>query len=375
MTITALATQNTQVGPSQFADMEAATTAPFVVDSPTDLKPSEGSNRTVSISAGAAMAGGSRVRSTSTETVTCQAVSSGIRYDAICLRIDWTAGTQRMVAIQGNSSGIVINTTGGPDKSKVNRIPGVLYDALIAVATVQSGSSNLYRLVDYRMWGGLGGPYRVNSLAIGTPGYFDVRRGTYIETDRSAETRRLDDDGIWRAIGSTSNPWVQWTPTLRYYGNSEINGKDGGTVAGLGNGGYMTGRYRIVDSILDGYVYIEPGATGATWGTGPLTIDLPYAMASWQGNTWSQGHFYNFGYSGEANFDWHAETLIKAGWKRGMLWSSQGGLESRLAPMQAAQYGTDIGGGVSAPGTGVPKINNGWTVGTITMHLSYPVDA
>ena len=140
MTITALATQNTQVGPSQFADMEAATTAPFVVDSPTDLKPSEGNNRTVNISAGAAMAGGSRVRSTATETVTCQAVSSGTRYDAICLRIDWTAGTQRMVAIQGNSSGIVINTTGGPDKSKVNRIPGVLYDALIAVATVQSGS-------------------------------------------------------------------------------------------------------------------------------------------------------------------------------------------------------------------------------------------
>ena len=54
-----------------------------------------------------------------------------------------------------------------------------------------------------------------------------------------------------------------------------------------------------------------------------------------------------------------------------MLWSNQGGLETRLAPMQAAQGSSDA----SMPGTGVPKINNGWTVGIITMHLSYPVDA
>lgn len=368
MTLSSVATANTTVGPSQFADMMQAFAAKFVVGSPNDFKPAVGANRQVTVQPGACIAGGNRVRSTAVETVTCQAVSSGVRWDAIVLRVDWSTGATSILAIPGTSTSININpSTSSPSTTKVNRIPGVMYDALIAVVRVTSSSSYVDSLMDMRMWGGDGGPLRVSPSGIGSPNYYDATPGTFIATDRSGDTRRLDDDRVWRAIGTTSNPWKTWTPTLRYYKDQVPNGTDGGTVAGLGNGGSATGRYRIVDGILDAYVYIQPGATGATMGQGPVTVDLPYRAASWLSDCWSQGHLYNFGYSGDGAYDWHAEVLTKAGWTRGLIFSQKTSSDSRMEPYRAA----DMSGN---PGTGVPFIMNGWTVGIMMFHLSYPVD-
>lgn len=365
MAITALATQNTQVGPAQYADMAEVLTAPAKVDSVTDLRPTRSTGRSLTIAAGAGTAGGSRIRSTGVETVTLDAQSSGTRWDAVCLRIDWSTSEVRPVVVKGSGSTIPINTSSAADPAKVNRIPGVLYDHMICCCAV--AASGISTLIDYRMWGGDGGPYRVTADALGSPTLLDARPGTKIATDQETLTKRLDDDGTWRSVGTVANPWKEWSPTLRFYGNTPPNGTSGGTVAGLGNGGRSSAKYRIVDGMLDGYVYIQPGATGATYGDGFLTIDMPVACADWQEDTWSMGHLYTFGYGGDGNFDWHAELLVKRGWRRGMVFTNPIANDVRLQGMRAQR---PQGGS----GTGIPFIQGGFTVGTLIFHVNYPVD-
>ncbi|RAV34262.1 hypothetical protein [Corynebacterium heidelbergense] len=367
MAITALATSNTTIGPAQYADMSQILTARFKVDSPNDLRPSAGSSRTVSVSSGAGFAGGTRIRSTGTETISCDSQSSGSRWDAIVIRIDWSSATQRLAVVKGTSSTVPVNTSSAPNTAQINRIPGVLYDALVCVVQVNAGSTTVANLTDYRTWGGDGGPLRVTDAALSSPSLLDARPGTWIATDQGKLTKRLDDDGVWRSVGTQSNPWKLWTPTLRFYGTGVPNGTSGGTVAGLGNGGSASGRYRIVDGLLDGYIYVQPGSTGATYGDGPMTVDLPMACASWQEDTWSMGHLFTFGYGGDGNYDWHAELLVKKGWNRGQMFTNARIDDARLWPYQCQRPN-------GGPGSGTPFIANGYPVGTWTFHVTYPVD-
>lgn len=367
MAITALATQNTQVGPAQFADMAEVLTAPAKVDRPTDLRPTRGTGRSLTIAAGAGTAGGSRIRSTSVESVTLDAQSSGTRWDAVCLRIDWSTSVVRPVVVKGSSSTVPINTSSAADPAKVNRIPGVMYDHLICVCSV--AASGISNLIDYRMWGGDGGPYRVSEGALGSPTLLDARAGTWISTDKGLLTKRLDDDGVWRAVGTESNPWKTWTPTLRYYGNDIVTGTSGGTVAGMGNGPIVNTRYRITDGIVDAYVYAKAGSTGATWGDGFMTMDLPVPAASQTNqDIWCIGHLFTSGYGGDGDFDWQAQALIKGGWTRAMLWTNGRIDDCRLTPYVCQQ----VNGG---PGSGSPFINGGYPVGSWTFNLKYPTDA
>lgn len=367
MAITALATQNTQIGPSQYADMTQVLTARFKVDGPTDLKPSIGTGRTTNVAAGAAFAAGTRLRSTGVEKVTHDAQSSGSRYDAVVIRVDWTNPTATLAIVKGTSTGIPVNTSSAADPAKINRIPGVLYDALVCTVRITAGSTVGSALTDYRMWGGDGGPLRVTGEALDSPSLFDARLGTFIATDQSTYTKRLDDDGVWRAVGTQSNPWKTWTPTLRYYGNDTLDGKTGGKVAGMGNGGVLNGRYRIVDGVVDAYAYCAAGSTGATWGDGSMTMDLPVAASAAMGNLWAMGHLFTTGYGGDGSYDWHAEGLIQAGWTRTMLWTNSRIDDCRLKPYKCQ---TPQGG----PGSGVPYIAGGYPVGIWTFHFSYLAD-
>lgn len=365
MAITALATANTQIGPAQFADLTTPLEIPFRVDTDSDLRPSR-SGRTITVASGAGHAGGSRIRSTASEQVTVDAQSAGQRWDAICIRIDWSTSTASLVAIKGSASSVTVNRTSAPNEAQINRIPGVMYDALIA--TVRVALTGVTVMNDMRLWGGRGGPYRIPDASIDSLTLLDAPVGTWVATDKATQTRRLDDDGTWRGVGTVSNPWHTWTPTLRYYGANPPNGTSGGTVAGLGSNGSMSARYRVVDGMLDGYVYISPGPTGATLGRGQITIDLPLACASWQEDTWSMGHLYTRGYGGDGNYDWPMQCLVKKGWTRGGLWTNPIANDVRLEPYRA-QSGVGNGGA----GSGTPFIKGGFPVGDITMHMSYPV--
>lgn len=364
MAITALATTNTIIGPAQYADMAQALAPRFLVDEPSHLQPSY-SRGDVGVTSGAALVSGTRVRVTGTEYVAIPSVSSGTRTYSVVLRVDWSKGASdaaTLVALPTTS----INATSSPNTNLINRIPGVMYDALLCTVTRRAGTSVAQDFVDLRMWGGDGGPIRVGDAAMNSPALLDARAGTMISTDQGVFTKRRDNDMVWRAVGTDSNPWRLWTPTMRFYGNSVPNGTSGGTVAGHGNGSSVTARYRVVDGMLDGYVFIQAGATGATWGDGPVTIDLPIRCASWQRVTWSMGHLFTTGYGGDGSYDWHMEALVQAGWTRAMLWTHPRIEDTRLRPFKVQTPG-------QGTGTGTPYISGGYPVGEITLHLNYPV--
>jgi hypothetical protein len=68
---------------------------------------------------------------------------------------DWSAGTVTFQAIQGTSSPPAVNTTTTVDNTKINRIPGVRYDALLAILTVSpsQGAFTAGSIADCRVWG------------------------------------------------------------------------------------------------------------------------------------------------------------------------------------------------------------------------------
>lgn len=365
MAFSAIATANTIIGPSQYADMAQALAPRFLVDTPTALQPSYNAG-TVTLQPGACLIAGARVRATSTEEVGVPAVSSGTKAFTIVIRVDWAKGPSAASLVCLPTT--TVNNSTSPNPMYINRIPGVLYDAVVATVTRQAGQSAATNFTDYRLWGGDGGPLRVSDAALLEPGMLDARVGTFISTDKGVYTKRLDNDGVWRAVGTASNPWRAWTPTLRYYEKEVPHGQSGGKVAGLGNGGWATARYRIVDGMLDGYIFISPGATGATLGTGPITVDLPVPCAPWQTDTWSMGHLYTTGYGSDGNYDWHLEMLVKAGWARGMLFTNPSQDNARLEPYRA-QSAYNPG-----TGSGVPFVKGGFPVGPITVHVNYPVD-
>lgn len=366
MAFVSVATANTTIGPSQYADMTQVLAPRFIVDTPTALQPSYSSG-TVSVQPGAAFIAGARVRTTGVESIAVPAVSSGQKTYTICVRVDWAQGVNAATLVCLPTT--TVNASSSPNTAQINRIPGVLYDAVLAVVTRQAGYSTAISWTDYRVWGGDGGPLRVSDAALASPSILDLRAGAMISTDQGVYTKRLDNDGVWRAVGTASNPWRAWTPTLRYYSKSDINGTSGGTIAGLGTGGTATARYRIVDGMLDGYVSIIPGVSGATLGDGAMTVDLPVACADWQEDTWSMGHLYTTtAYGGDKNLDWHLEALIKKGWTRALLFTPRAGADATMGVyMSADPY--KLG-----PGTGTPYVAGGYPVGPITIHLNYPVN-
>lgn len=366
MALTTHGVANDVIGPSQFSEMmtEQAPARVRVADSAA-LRPTWDAGR-VAISPGSLHACGVRVSSTATEYVSVPAPVSGSREYVIALRIRWSGEPKaELVAIGGGTGRVSVGRSGAFTPSRINWIPGVAYDAILGRVVRTATGASIY---DVRCWGGNGGPLRTTASGMSDPYYIDARTGTYIETDRGESTKRLDDDNLWRNLSTDSNPWRTWIPMMRYYGTNVPDGTSGGSVCGMGNGSSVSARYRIVDGMLDGYIYIRAGATGATMGTGPVTIDLPQPCANWQTDTWSMGHFFNHGYGGDGNYDWPAQMLIKNGWTRGMLWVPRRIDDLRFSPYQAQDAAV---GGV---GTGIPFIANGFTVGDWTFHINYPVD-
>lgn len=370
MAITALATQNTTVGPTQFADMMWAMDTPCKVDSAADLRPTLGANRQISIAPGAGMVGGSRVRSTSVETVTLDTVSSGSRWDVVCLRVDWLAGTAAIVVVKGTSSGFNTVTSGtSPDTSKVNRLPGIMYDLQLAICKVTT--SGVSEMVDGRMWGGDGAAFFVSQSLIDntwTMGW--CKPGTTIQTDKGQYTKRLDNDGTWRSIGTAANPWIDWTPTLRYWEDKPNTGNpnDAAGIVNLGGSSTCRGRYRIDSGYLTGKISIVKGVN-SVFGWGPLTVDLPKPVAAGWWDLWWGGHIYLDKRSqGSGVWDFACQLSSRGGSSVGAIWApyGSGNVELRLHRAADSSFGN---------GTGSPYINGAISDGDVyAFDISYPVD-
>lgn len=365
MALIALATANSIIGPREYADMAQALAPRFLVDTPTAIQPSYHSG-TVTLQPGSCLIAGTRVHVTSVEKVDVPEVSTGLKDYAIVIRVDWEGGQKaaQLVCLPSTK----INESTIPYAQMINRTPGVMYDAVVATVTRKAGQSPHAGFTDYRMWGGDGGPLRVSDAALLDPSLLDARVGTHITTDRGRYTKRLDGDGVWRIVGSDKSPWKAWTPTLRYYGDSYPNGKGGGDPVKLGNGGWSAGRYRVVDGMLDAFIDISPGASGADFGSGPMTIDMPVPVANWSLETWSQGHLFTTGYGADGSYDWHMEMVLKRGWQRGLLYAPSHESSAVRRPYMA--QGTTTHGA----GTGTPRVRNGYPIGPMYIHANYPID-
>lgn len=91
-------------------------------------------------------------------TVQCAANTSAVtRVDLIVARYNWTAKTVTFVALQGGAGPVGVNTTTTIDNAKINRIPGVQYDAVIGAIRVRSnvGAMAATDLADMRVWGAI----------------------------------------------------------------------------------------------------------------------------------------------------------------------------------------------------------------------------
>ena len=135
------------------------TDVPFVVGSSTDWGVSRlGTvDRTLRVATGSGVCCG--VEDVTDTTYDVQFASNGgasTRLDALVARFNWATGTAAFTAITGTTSPPLVLSSGGvADTAKINRLPGVMYDGLLALVTVPVGvgvfpASGTF--VDYRVW-------------------------------------------------------------------------------------------------------------------------------------------------------------------------------------------------------------------------------
>lgn len=143
--------------------------APFVAASATQwaVTAFASANRTVQIASGGAVCCGVRDTTAANATLTVAVNSSGsTRFDVVVATFNWAAGTPvtSFNVITGTTSGIpTINTGGSVVAGQINRIPGVQYDAVLAVVQVPNAAAVLSsaNVLDRRPYGGGGGPLSV----------------------------------------------------------------------------------------------------------------------------------------------------------------------------------------------------------------------
>jgi len=132
----------------------------FRVASSTDWTPTaSGSvNRTINISAGAGSACGVYDATTSTDALTLATNTGSVdRFDAIVAKFDWSTLAVTFAVIQGSSTGppTVNPSTTTVNNAQLNRIPGLRYDALLAVVRVRPSVTLIAPadVIDSRLFG------------------------------------------------------------------------------------------------------------------------------------------------------------------------------------------------------------------------------
>lgn len=218
-----------------------------------------GATRTVTVDLGSAWACGVYDETNAVEQIAFAANSSGSdRIDALVARFDWSTDSVSFQVITGTTSPPVINTSTTMNAAQVNRIPGVRYDALIALVRVPSGSTTFPSsgiVTDLRTWGGSASPL-----------------GTYATS--TADLARIDlPNGAWIAAGDPSAD-----PTVyRKKGTSIVQASFTGSGGGSG---LAVDPYGTIDGI---------GATNQTVGHDSFSVVSLTRAVEVNGMTFSTG--------------------------------------------------------------------------------------
>lgn len=201
----------------------------FRVASSTDwaLSVSGAVNRTVGISAGMAVACGVLDSTGAADAVAFAANGGGSdRYDALLATWDWTTHTVAFRALQGTTAPPLINSSlVSIDNTKVNRIPGVQYDAVLGVVKVRPGVGLFTSgdLTDCRVWAGYEG-YALTGKA-GFLTMLDTQPGSLVQAnDTNIVWNRLPGNlwGVHKWVGTdkTTQPMLAMRNTA--YARSDI---------------------------------------------------------------------------------------------------------------------------------------------------------
>lgn len=214
-------------------------------------------NRTLNIAAGAASVCGLYDSTTAADTVAVATNTGSVdRFDAIAAKFDWTTHTVQFAVIQGSSTGppVVNVSTTTVNNAQINRIPGVRYDALLAVIRVRPSvtiiaPADVYDSRLYGAWSNLQTPNATYRTSM------DVETGGVV-----AEAGTL---ATWQNYGGATG----WLPAP---GGPPYMGKmwrTSGFSATLGVGTYVwaanAGR-------------VSPGWTMDTSGTASSGLTLPF---------------------------------------------------------------------------------------------------
>lgn len=191
---------------------------PFRVASVTDWAPSAdtGVNRQVNISAGQAVACGVADITTAPDSVTFAANNGTTnRYDALVATFCWAANSGLGLAAHTVTFRVIGGTTTPPatnagptiDNTKINRVRGVQYDALIAVVRVRPGVGLLTSgdVVDSRMWAGFEGYANTGS----------AQNLTLLDTLFGSLVRAVDTDIVWNRLPGGVWGFEKWAGTDR----------------------------------------------------------------------------------------------------------------------------------------------------------------
>lgn len=134
-----------QVAWSKLITLQSATT--FRLGGPTHWQPTvnTGVARTITVAVGTAVACGV-LDTTDVATDVAFAANNGgsTRIDALVARFDWPTQSVAFVAVQGTTVAPAFLQTGTvADPTKITQIPGVRYDALLAIVPITVGASTL----------------------------------------------------------------------------------------------------------------------------------------------------------------------------------------------------------------------------------------
>jgi hypothetical protein len=164
------------------------------------------STRTVQITAGSGQAYGVRDTTSAVATLALPLNGGGTtRFDVVVATFNWAAGTPTtsFQVITGTTALPSVNTGGSVVAGQINRVPGVQYDAVLAVVPVVAGAGSFSAadVVDSRVWGGHAGP-----LNIPTATYLSA-----IDVAQGSQAQAVDTGKVWSYNGSS---WVLVTAVM-----------------------------------------------------------------------------------------------------------------------------------------------------------------
>jgi hypothetical protein len=163
-------------------------------------------NRQVDIAVGSGIAYGVADTTTQPDALALAANNGTTdRYDAIVASWSWQTHRVTFAVIPGTTSPPQVNVTTTADPNKINRIPGVQYDALLAVVRVRSGVGVLSAgdVVDCRMWAGFDGYANVVS----------AQYLTMLDTFPGSLVHDVTTDIVWNRLANGVWGFEKWIGT------------------------------------------------------------------------------------------------------------------------------------------------------------------